>query len=69
MIECEETINKPLDKHEDVITEVLIHISLARHKEGFSLELLNDILDKATANLSSFRIHHTPEGMTITGRF
>ena len=66
----EETVQKPLDEADDVITEVLISINFSRHnKTGVSKELLAHIVDSATTNLSSYKIFHSPVGLTITGRY
>jgi stress response protein SCP2 len=68
-VEFRETISTPLDREDEEITEILININLQRHnKLGMSKELLTNIVNKATEKLSSYRIFHTSEGLTITGR-
>lgn len=67
--EFEEVVNKPIDKDDEVVTEVLIHINLHQHKDGLSWDTLSALIQQSTKQLSAFRIHHTPEGLTITGRY
>lgn len=69
-VEYEELVSVPVDGEEDAITEVLINIKLKQYNDrGLSFEMLQDLIIKVTSELSTFRIFHTPDGLTITGRY
>ncbi|NIN64201.1 MAG: hypothetical protein GTO63_05780 [Anaerolineae bacterium] len=54
----------------DEVTKVMITINLKDHnKLGFSLMLLNEVIGACTEKLASYRIFHSPEGLTITGTY
>jgi hypothetical protein len=66
-VEFEETIELGGD---DDTTKVMVHINIRDHnKYGLSKELLDEIIDRATKTLSTFRIYHSMEGLIIVGKY
>lgn len=55
---------------DDDVTKIMVIIDLKPFKQGYSLDLLNTIIEEAAraAGLGTYQIFHDPKGLALVGR-